>query len=99
MDRKLYFDRLYPLQDEVLRLINAEDAEFYLTGGTAASRGYLHHRFSDDLDLFTNDADEFSIWSDRVIQALLRSDKWHLTVEQRDRRFVRCVLAMGDLAM
>jgi hypothetical protein len=26
------------------------------TGGTAASRGYLGHRFSDDLDLFVNDA-------------------------------------------
>ena len=24
---------------------------FYLTGGTAVSRGYLHHRYSDDLDL------------------------------------------------
>jgi hypothetical protein len=29
-------------------------AGFYLSGGTAASRGYLHHRFSDDLDLFVN---------------------------------------------
>jgi len=28
---------------------------FYLTGGTALSRHYFHHRFSDDLDLFLND--------------------------------------------
>lgn len=31
---------------------------FYLTGGTALSEFYLRHRFSDDLDLFT-DAEEF----------------------------------------
>lgn len=54
-DRFFYFDRLYPMQDEVLRLIRSADTEFYLTGGTAASRGYLNHRFSDDLDLFVND--------------------------------------------
>jgi len=27
---------------------------FYLTGGTALSRGYFNHRYSDDLDLFVN---------------------------------------------
>jgi hypothetical protein len=37
-----------------------------LTGGTAASRGYLQHRFSDDLDLFTNDAAEFPLWSGEI---------------------------------
>ena len=31
---------------------------FYLTGGTALSEFYLKHRFSDDLDFFT-DAEEF----------------------------------------
>ncbi|MCL2144522.1 MAG: nucleotidyl transferase AbiEii/AbiGii toxin family protein [Endomicrobia bacterium] len=31
---------------------------FYLTGGTALSRGYYNHRYSDDLDFFvTNDAE------------------------------------------
>ena len=31
---------------------------FYLTGGTALSRGYYNHRYSDDLDFFVNnDAD------------------------------------------
>ncbi len=28
---------------------------FYLTGGTALSEFYLHHRYSDDLDFFTED--------------------------------------------
>ena len=29
--------------------------EFYLTGGTALSAFYLHHRYSEDLDFFTDD--------------------------------------------
>jgi predicted nucleotidyltransferase component of viral defense system len=49
-----YLNVLYPLQDAVLKVINAADTEFYLTGGTASSRGYLNHRFSDDLDFFVN---------------------------------------------
>jgi predicted nucleotidyltransferase component of viral defense system len=28
---------------------------FYLTGGTALAAFYLHHRVSDDLDLFSED--------------------------------------------
>ncbi|MDR1421550.1 MAG: nucleotidyl transferase AbiEii/AbiGii toxin family protein, partial [Coriobacteriales bacterium] len=31
---------------------------FYLTGGTALSRIYYAHRFSDDLDFFVNRCDE-----------------------------------------
>ena len=50
MDREFYFTKLYPLQDRVLRVINGLDTGFYLTGGTASSREYLHHRFSDDID-------------------------------------------------
>jgi predicted nucleotidyltransferase component of viral defense system len=47
-----YFKVLYPLQDIALEQINRK--EFYLTGGTALSRFYYHHRFSDDLDFFYN---------------------------------------------
>jgi hypothetical protein len=45
-----FFNILYPFQDRVLKEIHLAETEFYLTGGTAASRGYLNHRFSDDLD-------------------------------------------------
>ena len=47
-----------PAQREVLtQLITHPDIEknFFLTGGTALSVFYLHHRLSDDLDLFTKD--------------------------------------------
>jgi len=47
-----------PAQREVLtHLITHPDIEknFFLTGGTALAVFYLHHRLSDDLDLFTKD--------------------------------------------
>jgi hypothetical protein len=49
---KYYEESLYPLQNGVLNIVQRSKTPFFLTGGTALSRGYLHHRFSDDLDLF-----------------------------------------------
>jgi hypothetical protein len=98
-DKSLYFGRLYPLQDEVLRLIRNEDTGFYLTGGTAASRGYLNHRFSDDLDLFVNDDRRFGLWTERLIYSLSRSLPWKVNVLLKEERFVRLELASHDIAM
>ncbi len=64
VDRAYYFEHLYRLQDRVLGLLAQTETGFYLSGGTAASRGYLHHRFSDDLDLFVNDDRRFGLWAD-----------------------------------
>ena len=49
-----FFNVLYPFQDRVLKVCSQAQTDFYLTGGAAASRGYLQHRFSDDLDFFVN---------------------------------------------
>lgn len=99
MNSDFYFKALYPLQDEALRVLVGLETELYLTGGTAASRGYLNHRFSDDLDFFTNDDKRFGLWADRLIQGLsLRSD-WSVRVVQREDRFVRLVLARGDVPL
>lgn len=40
-----------------------------MTGGTAASRGYLNHRFSDDLDLFVNDDASFTDATQGILAA------------------------------
>lgn len=40
MERAFYFEQLYPLQDRVLRAFDDASTEFYLGGGTAASRGH-----------------------------------------------------------
>ncbi|MCZ8238920.1 MAG: nucleotidyl transferase AbiEii/AbiGii toxin family protein [Leptospiraceae bacterium] len=47
------------MQDGVLNSIKKSKVPFYLTGGTALSRAYLNHRYSDDLDLFVNNDSNF----------------------------------------
>jgi predicted nucleotidyltransferase component of viral defense system len=48
-------DLLTPLQRRLIREIGQSPLreEFFLTGGTALAALYLHHRYSVDLDLFT----------------------------------------------
>jgi predicted nucleotidyltransferase component of viral defense system len=99
-DKAYYLNQLYPLQDRVLRVITACDTDFYLTGGTALSRVYLHHRFSDDLDLFVNyasikDTDpRFRLYCDEVLNALVSTADWQVRVTIRQpffmRAFVEC---------
>lgn len=53
---KYYTEKLYPLQDKFLEFFNRHSSnQFYLTGGTALSRFYFHHRYSDDLDFFSQE--------------------------------------------
>jgi hypothetical protein len=99
VDHTFYFNRLYPFQDRILGILNEVDTAFYLTGGTAASRGYLQHRFSDDLDLFVNDDERFGVWSDRLIQVLLQRSGCQVDVLLREARFVRLNLFAQDIAL
>lgn len=46
---------LTPFQQIVLSKIHNYLSKFYLTGGTALSEFYLKHRYSVDLDFFTQD--------------------------------------------
>jgi hypothetical protein len=64
---KYYTENLYPFQDGVLNIVKKSGTPFYLTGGTALSRGYFRHRYSDDLDLFVNQDDGYSSY----VQTLL----------------------------
>jgi hypothetical protein len=99
MDRDFFVRHLYPMQDAVLARITTLATGFYLTGGTAASRGYLQHRFSDDLDLFVNDDDRFPLWAGRVIDALQANSVWRVDVMQSEARFVRINVAGGDVVL
>lgn len=92
-----YFDILYPFQDRAIQAINRADTGFYLTGGTAASRGYLQHRFSDDLDYFVNDDNRFGLWVERIIQSL--NKEWKCEVLMKEERFARLNLAQKDLSL
>ena len=99
MDKGFYFDVLYPFQDRILSVLSGVETGFYLTGGTAASRAYLHHRFSDDLDLFVNDDARFGLWAQRFIDALSRSTQWQLNVLQREERFLRLSASAAEVSL
>jgi len=96
MDKEYYFTKIYPLQDKILKTINALETGFYLTGGTAASRGYLHHRFSEDLDFFVNDDDRFGLWAEKIIYTLSKGKDWKVDALQRDDRYIRLSLVQED---
>ena len=68
-----YEKNLYPLQDGVMNTISKCGVRFFLTGGTALSRAYYNHRYSDDLDFFINQSQTFDEQLDKVF-ALLRED-------------------------
>ena len=95
MDAAWFEDVLYPLQDEVLAAAAPADTGFYLTGGTALGRIHLRHRYSEDLDLFVNDDDRFGIWADRLLEAWRGQATWRVSVQRRDPRFVRALVAKG----
>lgn len=77
---KYYREKLYPLQDGVMRIINALNTPFFLTGGTALSRRYFNHRYSDDLDLFVNACDQYQVLLDKILTRL--SDWHHIQIEK-----------------
>jgi len=68
---KFYEEELYPLQDGILKIVRDLKLPFYLTGGTALSRYYFKHRFSDDLALFVNSDPLFSDYSKQLTEYLI----------------------------
>lgn len=99
MEKDYYFKKIYPLQDLILQLLKQLNTNFYLTGGTAASRGYLNHRFSEDLDFFVNDDENFQLWSNRFINALEKINIYQLKILLKEERFVRFVIKQGDIKL
>jgi len=67
------YRKLYPLQDKFFNFFHALDLPFYLTGGTALSRFYLNHRYSEDLDYFVNGDPDFSKFIVRIKDGIVRN--------------------------
>ena len=99
MADNFYALKLYPFQDEVLQIIDQIESGFYLSGETAASRGYLNHRYSDDLDFFVNDEPDFGLWVERIIQALISAGNWEMEILSRYDRFIRLSLNQSELML
>jgi len=80
-----YEEKLYPFQDGVLNILNQSGTNFFLTGGTALSRAYYNHRYSDDLDFFL--CKEFNYDEElNAVLALLREAGY---VWDTDKNYVR----------
>jgi len=89
------WDQLYALQDWALARLRNVEHQFYLSGGTALSRGYYDHRYSEDLGFFVNDVAEFEPWRDRCLNALrndAEKEQWQLEIVVREERFGRAFL-------
>lgn len=92
MPGKYYQNKLLHFQDDILHLIQDMKVAFYLTGGTALSRCYLKHRYSDDLDFFVNALPDFKTQCNKVINRLKQVPDWHLEVGTVADTFVRLML-------
>ena len=62
-----YEENLYPLQDGVMNILQHSGTDFFLTGGTALSRAYYNHRYSEDLDFFVNQSKSYDDQLDKVL--------------------------------
>jgi predicted nucleotidyltransferase component of viral defense system len=65
-----YEENLYPLQDGVMNILQHSGTDFFLTGGTALSRAYYNHRYSDDLDFFVNRSKTYDDQLNKVLALL-----------------------------
>lgn len=87
MPEKYYLETLYPFQDKILKIVEQQNLDFYLTGGTALGRCYLHHRHSNDLDFFVNSHEGFKKQCNTVINELKK--RWTCDVAATSETFVR----------
>jgi len=65
-----------------MNIISQSDTDFFLTGGTALSRAYYNHRYSDDLDFFLNRSFEYDEQLDKVLFLLQENGyKWNTEID------------------
>lgn len=76
----------------------ASPGTFYLSGGTALSGFYLHHRYSDDLDFFTRDPEKLKGGRNAVERAAVRCELEVERVEVYDQGEGIKIFLAGDRA-
>lgn len=93
-----YKDKLYPLQDSVLKEIALTNTSFYLTGGTVLGRFLLNHRYSDDLDFFLNANSDFQGMTKTVVDHLGKTFK-NIIVSSLQDSYARYFVLDGELEL
>jgi len=83
-----HYQRLYRYQDEILTFVERSGLLFYLGGGTALSRFFYNHRYSDDLDFFTLDGVDF-IPSVQELQEQLEDNGYQVSIFGFSQDFAR----------
>ncbi len=53
-----------------MNILRHSGTDFFLTGGTALSRAYYNHRYSDDLDFFVNQSKTYDDQLNKVLALL-----------------------------
>ncbi len=84
---------MYNIQDQVIFALSDLLEGFYLTGGTALDRFYLHHRYSEDLDFFINDVDNFGVRVNAIYRKLKNSFPLDETLTLQTDTYTRFYLA------
>jgi len=82
---RYYEEILYPLQDGVMNILSRSGTDFFLTGGTALSRAYYNHRYSDDLDFFLVQSQTYDEQLNKVL-AMLHEDGYTWTEKKEFTR-------------
>jgi hypothetical protein len=98
MQKSYYQNILYPLQDKVLSIIEKLSVDFYLTGGTALSRAYLNHRYSDDLDFFVNQNPAFEKQVELIITSI-RDERIETEIAVTGDSFARILVNKDDAVL
>lgn len=98
MSVKIYSQKIYPLQNKILKLIENLQSPFYLTGGTALSRVYLNHRYSEYLDLFLNASKTFKKDMENILSAF-RKDSITFEIANTADHFLRLFLKDDDIEL
>jgi hypothetical protein len=93
------YRKLYQIQDKILSALKPVLTTFYLTGGTALGRFYLNHRFSEDLDFFSNKSDTFNSSVKDIERVLINNFAviTHQSVVYED--FVRYYIEDGETVL
>jgi hypothetical protein len=91
-------DKLTPLQRELLAAFFSHERGFFLTGGAALAGFYLHHRETDDLDLFTHESQAFERGG-HALRAASDDVRGQLAITQDSPGFRRYMVSRGQEAV
>jgi hypothetical protein len=98
MPERKFYNNLYAVQDDLMKIVQDQEVDFYLTGGTALSRCYLNHRYSDDLDFFVNEAPDFKKQTGRVVTAI-RKAGLQIELGTASESFLRITVLIDEVSL